>query len=111
MVLATAKIEDYDRWMKVFSSESAEKRKQHGSKGAMSLPRPQPGRPGLGGLRLGRGGLAKLHLRPRCPGDLSGSRVYARSAQGRGVHPPARRLAPDPGALAPTRGRPAGPPF
>ena len=35
MLLATTTIEDYDRWMKVFSSESAEKRKQYGSKGAM----------------------------------------------------------------------------
>ena len=34
MLLATTTIEDYDRWMKVFSSESAEKRKQYGSGGA-----------------------------------------------------------------------------
>src|SRR4029450_924957 len=49
-------------------------------------------RPGLGDLRLGRGGLAKLHLGPRGPGDLSGSRVYGRSAQVGGVPPPALRL-------------------
>ncbi|MBI1805480.1 MAG: hypothetical protein HYR76_00330 [Ignavibacteria bacterium] len=30
MILATTKVEDFDRWIKVFSGKSAEKRKQHG---------------------------------------------------------------------------------
>jgi hypothetical protein len=34
MILATTKVEDFDRWMKIFSTKSAEKRKQHGSKGS-----------------------------------------------------------------------------
>jgi hypothetical protein len=34
MVLATAKVEDFDRFWSVFSTKGAEKRKQHGSKGA-----------------------------------------------------------------------------
>ena len=34
MILATTKIEDFDRWMRVFSGKSAEKRKEHGSKGS-----------------------------------------------------------------------------
>lgn len=34
MVGATTRIEDLDRWPTIFSAESAEKRKQHGSKGA-----------------------------------------------------------------------------
>ena len=34
MMLATTRVEDFDRWMKIFSTTSAEKRKQHGSKGA-----------------------------------------------------------------------------
>jgi hypothetical protein len=34
LILATAKVEDFDRWVKVFSTKGAEKRKQHGSKGA-----------------------------------------------------------------------------
>jgi hypothetical protein len=34
MVLSTAKIEDFDRFWSVFSTKGAEKRKQHGSKGA-----------------------------------------------------------------------------
>ena len=35
MLLATTTIEDFDRWMKVFTTTSAEKRKKHGSKGAV----------------------------------------------------------------------------
>jgi quinol monooxygenase YgiN len=34
MLLATTQVEDLDRFLEVFSNESAEKRKQHGSKGA-----------------------------------------------------------------------------
>jgi hypothetical protein len=34
MFLATTTVEDFDRWTKVFSTTSAEKRKQYGSKGS-----------------------------------------------------------------------------
>jgi hypothetical protein len=34
MILATTTIEDLDRFVDVFSTKGAEKRKQHGSKGA-----------------------------------------------------------------------------
>jgi hypothetical protein len=34
MILATAKVEDFDRFLKMFSTKGAEKRRQHGSKGA-----------------------------------------------------------------------------
>jgi hypothetical protein len=34
MILATTKVEDVDRFLKVFSTKGAEKRKQHGSKGS-----------------------------------------------------------------------------
>ena len=34
MVLATSKIEDFDRFWNTFSTKGAEKRKQHGSKGS-----------------------------------------------------------------------------
>jgi hypothetical protein len=33
MILATTKVEDFDRFLKIFSTKGAEKRKQHGSKG------------------------------------------------------------------------------
>ena len=35
MLLATTRVEDIDRFLKVFSTAGAEKRKQHGSKGAL----------------------------------------------------------------------------
>lgn len=35
MILATTTVEDFDRFMSVFSKAGAEKRKQHGSKGAL----------------------------------------------------------------------------
>ena len=34
MLLATTAVEDYDRFVEVFSTKGAEKRKQHGSQGA-----------------------------------------------------------------------------
>ncbi len=34
MILATTRFEDYDRFMEVFSTKGAEKRREHGSKGA-----------------------------------------------------------------------------
>ncbi len=35
MLLATTKVEDVDRFLKVFSTKGAEKRKKHGSKGSI----------------------------------------------------------------------------
>ena len=35
MLLATTQVEDFDNFMAVFSTAGAEKRKQHGSKGAL----------------------------------------------------------------------------
>ena len=35
MLLATTTVEDFDRFSDVFSTKGAEKRKQHGSKGAL----------------------------------------------------------------------------
>ena len=34
MMLATTTVEDFDRWLHVFTTTSLEKRKQHGSKGS-----------------------------------------------------------------------------
>ena len=34
MILATTKVEDVDRFLEVFSTKGAEKRKEHGSKGS-----------------------------------------------------------------------------
>ena len=34
MLLATTKVEDFDRFLKIFSTKGAEKRRQHGCKGS-----------------------------------------------------------------------------
>ena len=34
MILATTKVENYERFIEIFSTKGADKRKQHGSKGA-----------------------------------------------------------------------------
>ena len=34
MILATTRVEDFDRFLNTFSTKGAEKRKQHGSKGS-----------------------------------------------------------------------------
>ena len=34
MILATTQVEDYERFLAIFSTKGAEKRRQHGSKGA-----------------------------------------------------------------------------
>jgi hypothetical protein len=34
VILATTKVEDFDRFVEIFSTQGAEKRKQHGSKGS-----------------------------------------------------------------------------
>ena len=43
MILATAKIEDFDRFWNTFSTKGAEKRKQHGSKGSHVFRDPNEG--------------------------------------------------------------------
>ena len=35
MLLATTQVEDFDRFTEIFSTKGAEKRRQHGSKGAL----------------------------------------------------------------------------
>jgi hypothetical protein len=35
MLLATTQVEDFDRFMEIFSTSGADKRKQHGSEGAV----------------------------------------------------------------------------
>ena len=35
MLLATTQVEDFDRFLEIFSTKGAEKRQEHGSKGAL----------------------------------------------------------------------------
>jgi hypothetical protein len=43
MLLATTQVEDFDRFMDIFSTTGAEKRKQHGSEGALIFRDPSEG--------------------------------------------------------------------
>jgi len=43
MILATTKVEEFDRFMEVFSTKGADKRRQHGSKGAQVFRDPNEG--------------------------------------------------------------------
>jgi hypothetical protein len=40
MLLATTTVEDFDRFVEIFSTKGAEKRRQHGSTGSTVLPDP-----------------------------------------------------------------------
>ena len=55
MLLATTQVEDFDRFMAVFTTAGAEKRKQHGSKGATVFRDPTEEDRVWVDLRLGRG--------------------------------------------------------
>jgi quinol monooxygenase YgiN len=43
MLLTTTKVEDVDRFLKIFSTKGAEKRNQHGSKGSTVFRDPNEG--------------------------------------------------------------------
>ena len=53
MILATTKVENFDRFMKIFSTKGAEEAQAARLEGLHRLPRSEPGEPGLGDLRLG----------------------------------------------------------
>ena len=92
MVLATAKIADFERFWNTFSTKGAEKRKQHGCKGAHVFRDPNESDRVWAIFDWDEAGWQRFTSDPEVPGDLSGSRIYARSAQVGGVPPPARRL-------------------
>ena len=91
MFLATTTVEDVDRFEKIFSTKGADKRKQHGSKGATVFRDPNEEDRVWVALRLGRGGLEELRLGPRGPPDHAGGRSQGRAA-GRHARWPVRRL-------------------
>jgi hypothetical protein len=43
MILATTKVDEFDRFMEIFSTKGADKRRQHGSKGAQVFRDPNEG--------------------------------------------------------------------
>ena len=53
MILATTTVDNFDQFLKIFSTKGAEKRKQHGSKGCTVFRDPSRGESRVGDLRLG----------------------------------------------------------
>jgi hypothetical protein len=43
VILATTKVDEFDRFMEIFSTKGADKRRQHGSKGAQVFRDPNEG--------------------------------------------------------------------
>ena len=67
--LATTQIEDFDRFLGIFSMRGTEKRQQHGSKGALIFRDPSEEDRAWVILRLARAELAELRVGPRSPTD------------------------------------------
>ena len=82
MILATTKVDNFDQFLKIFSTKGAEKRKQHGSKGCTVFRDPSRRQPRVGDLRLGRKGLGELRFRPGSPADHEGGRAPGQAAGG-----------------------------
>ncbi len=101
MMLATTKVEDLDRFLKIFSTKGAEKRKQHGSKGSIVFSDPNENDRVWAIFDWDEAGLQELPLRPRGPGDHPGGRAQgpARGAEARGqvrrLSQTSRRVAPE----------------
>ena len=95
MILATTKVEDFDRFVEIFSTKGAEKRKQHGSKGATVFRDPNEDDRVWVLFDWDARGLAELRLRPRGPGDHARGRAQGPAAGG-GARRPVRRLDVDP---------------
>ncbi len=62
MLLAATQVEDFDKFLEVFSTKGAEKRQQHGSKGALIFRDPSEDDRVWVIFALGRAGLAELRV-------------------------------------------------
>ena len=95
MLLATTQVEDFDRFMAVFSTAGAEKRKQHGSKGALVFRDPSEEDRVWVIFDWDEQGWQSFVVRPRGPADHEGSRAQVEAA-GRAVRRPSATPEIDP---------------
>ena len=93
MILATTQVEDFDRFLEIFGTKGAEKRKQHGSKGSTVFRDPNEDDRVWVLFDWDADGWQSLRHRPRRPGDPAGGRAQG-SAPGRRARRSVRRLAP-----------------
>src|SRR3954463_5993767 len=67
MILATTKVEDFDRFLEIFSTKGAEKRKQHGSKASTVFRDPNENDRVWVFVDWGRGGCETFAPAPGAP--------------------------------------------
>ena len=94
MVVATAKIGDFDQFWNTFSTKGAEKRKQHGSKGAHVFRDPNDETRVWAIFDWDEAGWQSFTSDPRSRRSFRKPGLQ-KAAQVGGVPPRARRLAPD----------------
>ena len=92
MILATTTVEDFDRFVEIYSTKGAEKRRQHGSKGSTVFRDPNEPDRVWAIFDWDAGGLAELRLRSRGAADHAGSRSQEQ-APGRGARRQLQRVA------------------
>ena len=80
MLLATTAVEDYDRFVKVFSTKGAEKRKQHGSQGATVFRDPSQEDRVWVVFDWDAEGWQSFVSDPEIPGDHAGGRPQGQAA-------------------------------
>ena len=95
MILATTKVEDFDRFVKIFSTKGAEKRKQHGSRGSHVFRDPNEEDRVWVLFDWDGEGWQSFVSDPEVPADPSRSRAQGK-APGGGARRPIRRLARPP---------------
>ena len=93
MILKTTTFEDYDRFMEVFSTKGADKRREHGSKGALVFRDPNEDDRVWVIFDWDEAGWTELRLRPDGPADHAVGRSQGKAPGGRAQRP-AGRLAP-----------------
>ena len=96
MVLATAKIGDFDQFWNTFSTKGAEKRKQHGCKGSHVFRDPNESDRVWAIFDWDEAGWQSFTSDPDVPAIFQEAGFTQRSQVG-GVPPPARRLVTRPG--------------
>ncbi len=80
MLLATTQVEDVDRFMEVFSTSGAEKRKEHGSKGAVVFRDPSESDRVWVIFDWDEQGWQSFVSDPDVPADPGGSRAQGQAA-------------------------------
>ena len=95
MVLATTQVEEFDRFEKIFSTKGAEKRRQHGSKGATVFRDPNENDRVWVLFDWDAEGWQNFISDPDVPAILQEAGHASRPTD-RGIGWPARRLTPHP---------------